>query len=206
MEDWDDQWAGEIFKMSFLQNGYCTYSLFMDSTAGMGRKNIRLVFNKMNRRPRTDQPITVGTLIHLNEIPEMTLRQTESIIEYLESTLTFNITLPHYPMLKLYRRRNNLLGMEPIALADRTINESDESIADQDGNVNVDSFRTDSRSHSRDTSNEHMDYRLYATDSDDDDRNLDTMDEVQLANRSKGQRLTLTHQDIISPLSDDQMD
>jgi hypothetical protein len=38
MEDWDDQWVGEIFKTAFVQNGYCTYCLYIDSTAGMGKK------------------------------------------------------------------------------------------------------------------------------------------------------------------------
>jgi hypothetical protein len=201
MEDWDDQWAGEMFKTCFLQNGYCTFSLFMDSTAGMGKKNIKLVFDKMNRRPRTDRPIHAGTQIDQNQIPEMTLRQTESIIEHLESSLTFNITLPHYSMLKLYKRRNNLLGMEPIALPNRTINESDESMTDQYGNINIDTSGTDSR----DTSNEHMECTSYY-ESDEDDRNLQQlhqMDEEQVTYRNAG--ATLDQMDIISPISDDEM-
>jgi hypothetical protein len=58
----------------------------------------------MNRKERTNHPITTGSVIDISDIPEMTLQQTESIIEYVKGGANFNNSLPHNAMIKLYRR------------------------------------------------------------------------------------------------------
>jgi hypothetical protein len=61
MEDWDDQWVGEIFKTTFIQNGYCTYRLYTDSRNGQKQYKTHL---RQNEQEGTDKPSNYNWISH----------------------------------------------------------------------------------------------------------------------------------------------